>query len=370
MNYRFTTAALTQAPGATAAQVDTQLSSTHGSGLWGGAGGTGTNEVAIVSATAGGLRIPSVNVQVKNISGTVIAQATTDANGDATVNIDDATYDFVAAKAQYTMSTTRQIIPTGGLTVTILGVAVTTTAATLPTTTVLDIISRALRLLTVQATNENPDAPEAQDALRVLNSMIYQWNNEKLALYAMKTELFAVVSGTGAYTIGDGGTWDTTRPQKIENMFLRDTSSGSNLDFKLEIINNDRYQEIFQKALASTYPRYVFYQADYPLGTINFWPVPSKTMSCGVSQWSLLTAFTGLTDLIILPPGYEMALGYALAYHLALEYAVDPRKYEKQMLEAKENIGKVNTDVLLMSTDSANLPRTAYNIYLDSYAGR
>jgi hypothetical protein len=365
MNYRFTSAALSQAPGSAAA-TDSLLSANHGSGLWGGAGGTGANTVTIVTQTAQAVRIPSVNVQVKNLSGGIIAQCTTDANGDGTVNINSATYDFVAAKDQYTMSTTQQVIPSGGLTVTILGVAVTTVVTSgTPAITVLDIIKRALRLLGVFATNKSPDSPEARDAFTVLNSMIYQWNNEKLSLYAMKNELFSVVSGTGAYTIGDGGDWNTTRPEKIEKMFLRDTASGVNIDFKIELLNNDRYQEIFQKSLQSTYPRYAYYQPDYPLGTVTFWPTPTKAFSAGVSQWGLLSAFTSLSQTVLLPPGYEMALGYALAYHIAHEYGIDPMQFDRQMKDAKANIATVNTEVLLMSSDSFVLPKTVYNIYSD-----
>lgn len=237
-------------------------------------------------------------------------------------------------------------------------------------TSVLDIIKRSLRLLGVSATNEAPDSPETKDAFNVLNAMLDQWNTEKLSIYAMKNTLFTASIGTAAYTIGPGGTWNTTtnmRPVKIESIFVRDNSSGYNIDIALELIPNDRYQQIYQKQITSTYPRYAWYLPDYPLGTITLWPVPTTALYVNISQWELLPRFTTTADTVTLPPGYEMALGYALAYEMALEYGVDPMKYYKQMMDAKANIQRVNSETVLMTTDSFLAPKLIYNIYNDRF---
>ena len=236
--------------------------------------------------------------------------------------------------------------------------------------TVLGIIKRALRLLGVSATNETPDSPEAKDALSVLNLMIDSWDNEKLFCYAMKNTIFTVSANTATYTIGPtNATWSGPRPIRIERMFLRDNVAGNNNDYNLEMIPNDKYQEIFQKSITSTYPQYAWYLPAFPNGTITLWPVPTRAMQANVSQWSALTDYDLVADEILLPPGYEMALSYGLAYHYALEYGGDPKKYEKQMLDAKANIKRVNTEPLYLQTDSALEPRSrrTYNIYGDRW---
>ena len=189
-------------------------------------------------------------------------------------------------------------------------------------TTVLDIIRRALRLLTVLATGETPDGAESADCLEQLNWMIQAWSNEKLLTYYIKNEMFLLTSGKGTYTIGPDPAMDfnTSVPNKISSAFVRDNSSGYNNDYKLDVIPNDRFQDIFQKGILTTYPRWIQLIRTYPYGQINLWPVPNKPLQINISQWNQIAQFKNLTDLICLPPGYKTALAYNLALEMSPEY--------------------------------------------------
>ena len=84
-------AAVPAAP--SAAAIDTQLSGTHGSGIWGASGGGGANQVTITVTTPDDAPIPQVKVTVRDRSDTVsLAQAETDSNGEAIVALDDGYY--------------------------------------------------------------------------------------------------------------------------------------------------------------------------------------------------------------------------------------------------------------------------------------
>ena len=77
----------------TAAEIDTELSGTHGAGLWGGAGGTGFYTVQIPCEVSGS---PADGVQVMvtdDVAGTnIIAQTISDSLGIATVYLDAGDY--------------------------------------------------------------------------------------------------------------------------------------------------------------------------------------------------------------------------------------------------------------------------------------
>lgn len=241
---------------------------------------------------------------------------------------------------------------------------------TLTPTTALDIIKRALRLLCVLATGEAVDGPESHDALEQLNWMIQSWDNEKLMTWYLVNEIWDISAGTGTYTIGPDSTQDfnTTLPITIESAFCRDSSSGYNNDYKLQVIPNDQYQDIFQKGILTSYPKYINYVKTYPYGVINIWPIPTITLKLSLSQRKQFSQFTGLTSVVCLPPGYKTALAYNLALHLAPEYGANLDPLVIRMAnETKAVLKNTNFEPVIMSTDSFLIPRRMYNIYTDRY---
>ena len=234
--------------------------------------------------------------------------------------------------------------------------------------TVLDIINRALRLLGVTVTNETATASEAANALTALNMMLGQWNNERLMVFGYLNELFNLTPGVGVYSIGDDGDFDTVRPMKIERAFVRFTPATlTAYDFNLEIISNDRYQDIFMKAIQVTYPLYLFYNPTFPLGEIKLWPLPNSTCKIGISQWQQIAAFTALNQSIALPPGYDSALSYNLAVELMPEYGKTDELIFAKAAETKENLMAVNLDITPLKTDPALFNPKGFNILSGSY---
>ena len=238
-------------------------------------------------------------------------------------------------------------------------------------TTVLGIVNRALRLIGVAQTGESAGADESKDAFDVLNQLLGQWNNQKLMLYGWKNELFNLTAAKGVYTIGPGGDFDTTRPQKITKAFVRynaSTQQSFAYDYGLEIVPNDKYQDVFLKALTVTYPIYLFYNNTYPLGAITLYPYPSQECILGLSSWMQIEKFESLIQDISLPPGYESALAYNLAIEMGMEYGkpLDPMITEKA-LETKADIMRVNTEISYLKTDTALLPKRAFNILTSNF---
>jgi hypothetical protein len=238
---------------------------------------------------------------------------------------------------------------------------------TLPPTTALDIIKRALRLLGVLATNETPDAPEVADCLQVLNWMIDDWSNQKLMTYYISNEIYPViVSGKQSYTIGPDATQDinTSLPERISSIFVRDNNIG--IDYQVSLIPNDRWQGIILKSMGTTYPMFAHYVRSYPYGTLEFWPIPSMSFSLGISQWHQFKKFINPSDIVCLPPGYKQALGYNLAVEMSAEYGkmpIDPL-IDRKASELKANLKRINFEPVLMSIDSALTVPRPFNIFM------
>jgi hypothetical protein len=234
------------------------------------------------------------------------------------------------------------------------------------TQTVLGIINRSLRLLGVAHAGEASDPNEVADAFSVLNMMIGQWNNKRLLLFGFTNELFDVTAGDGVYTIGPGGDFDTNRPTKIDRAFMRYNADSPSLcyDYKLEIVPNDKYQEIFVKKFATTYPIYLFYNNTFPLGEITLYPYPVQASQLGLSTWAQISKFTNYAQDIDLPDGYESALAYNLTMELAPEYGkeLDPIIANKAA-ETMADLMSTNQQLAYLKADGMVTPHRSYNIY-------
>jgi hypothetical protein len=58
-----------------------------------------------------------------------------------------------------------------------------------------------------------------------LNAMVESWSLDRRMCYSVKQENFSLTASTGTYTIGVGGTFNTARPTKILNAFIRDSAN-------------------------------------------------------------------------------------------------------------------------------------------------
>ena len=238
-------------------------------------------------------------------------------------------------------------------------------------TRVYDIIKRAMRLLQVISAAETPKAEEFTDFLQVLNWMIEEWTNQKLITYQIINETFTTVGGQGTYSIGPDASCDfnTMNPVKITGAYLRDTTPGYNNDWTLEVIPNDRYQQIFQKSISTTYPRFLHFTRSWPYGSIDLWPIPVKAYQLEISQWKQLTKFTSIQDIVCLPPGYKDALCLNLAVKMAPEFGKMVPDIADLAIKSLIPIKEINWEPVYLDIDSALKSRTVYNIYGDIFRG-
>ena len=132
-----------------------------------------------------------------------------------------------------------------------------------------DIIARSLRLLKVKESGENLSASEASDGLSVLNGLLDAWSNEPYMQWGLTEVSQALTTNDESYTIGSSGDINTTRPIRIDSAYIRDSN---NVDTPLKLINAQEYSLITLKTFSSSYPCYLYYNQQYPLGVIKLFP--------------------------------------------------------------------------------------------------
>lgn len=218
--------------------------------------------------------------------------------------------------------------------------------------TVLDLIKGSMRLVGAIAPSENPSPDEAQDALSVLNDIIDAWNNEHLMIFTVHIESFNLTAGKASYTIGSGSDFNTARPQRIEEAYIR-TPNGQ--DLPLDLINDAEYASITIKTTQSPIPKRLYDDGSYPLKNLIFWPVPTDgAYQVVLYSWQALTSFATIETTVSLPPGYKKALRYALALELAPEYGRSaPAEVVAIANETKAQLKRKNYDQNQVVVDPA-----------------
>lgn len=183
-------------------------------------------------------------------------------------------------------------------------------------TTARQIIVKALQKNGVLTKGMQPDDDEIVDGLSALLAMLSSWSVDGMTTYARTTESFTLTPAQSQYTIGDGGDFDTSRPNQIVSAYFRD----SDIDYPLTIINDETYAQIAWKQEQS-FPYYINYTNEYPLGKLNIYPVPANTYTLFLLTEKPFLEYT-IDEDVNLPPGWERALIYNLAVELAPDYGV------------------------------------------------
>lgn len=187
-------------------------------------------------------------------------------------------------------------------------------------TSAYELIRGAMRLIGAIAVGETPTAEEANDGLDRLNDLLENWSTQPQAVYTSQNDSVTALAGVSSYTVGTGGAWNVPRPVNIVGAYC--TYNG--VDFPVAIVGKEEYDAISLKTQSQPIVERMLYIEDWPLGKAILWPVPQVDIAISINADRVLTAISGLTDAITLPPGYVLALKYHLALALAPEFGLDP----------------------------------------------
>lgn len=228
-------------------------------------------------------------------------------------------------------------------------------------TTVRDLINGSLRLLGAIATGEAMSSAEGADGLLALNGMVDSWNTERLMVYTINRLEFNLVAGQQLYTMGTGGNFNTTRPTRIDQAYLKITATTPNLEIPLHIVQDEGWAAIGVKSITSTYPTTVYSDGSFPLSNVYVWPVPTQVNVLVLYVWNQISQFATLDDAISFPPGYLEALRYSLACRLAPEFGLQASPWVLQeAVASKARIKVINQTPVYLTCDESVLARPTH----------
>ena len=241
--------------------------------------------------------------------------------------------------------------------------------------TVTDVIKDAMTIIGAIAMDEVPSASEMQTGLTTLNTMLEQWSAQKLMIRASTMENFPISQGVASYTIGVGGTFNTSKPYAILYGFTRDIN---NNDRNFEVITKQQYDSFEDKTISASVPDYLAYdpgfaQQSTQLGTIYLYPYPDQsTYTLFIASQKALADFSLITDQVTFEPMYSEALSYNLATRLWRKFRPIGQSIPQDIIYfAEESLRTIQRINSVIPTASMDLPGqkvgTGYNILSDTF---
>lgn len=186
------------------------------------------------------------------------------------------------------------------------------------------LIRASLKLVGAIESNGNPEPEEQQDALDALNQTLNWLSSQRLGVHRLIKESFTLVPGTGTYTYGATGDFDSARPVRIVSAYVRD----SDYDYPVDVRADADLAEVGDKSFQGM-PEMLALNGTYPLATVSLFPVPDQAYALHVDAWKPLPQLTDVEAELNLPPEYETPLVYLLAARLSTEYkGTDPGLFQ------------------------------------------
>lgn len=225
--------------------------------------------------------------------------------------------------------------------------------------TAADIVRDSLKMLGVLAAGESLAAADQTDGIRALNLLLGRWANERLTIHGTRRTTHTLTASLSPHTIGTGGTFNTTRPLRIDGAGIIPVGG---TETPLRILTDAQYREIGDKAQTDSVPSAVWVEQTYPTAKLWLWPVPTTAATLVLYTWSRITEFAA-ADTVSLPDGYEDALVHALALRLAPMYGVQPDGTLLQgAADSLAAVKRTNAPDVLVEVDPGVLSGRAFNI--------
>jgi hypothetical protein len=241
-------------------------------------------------------------------------------------------------------------------------VTVTFTAANQSVSaTALDIIVAAGKEAGIVGIEEQLYAEDMNWSLEKLQRLIDQFNAKRELIYTEGFAQYNLIANHAPHTIGPSGDFNVVNaPVRIVGAsYILSGSAAVPVDQPIRIMDADWWQKNPTKTLISTIVTHLYYERDFPLGQINFWPISAIINPVRLRTWTGLPQVLAPTTTLALPQGYWDALVLSLAIRLCPGYGREiPPNLMMLQKEAMKAIVGNNAEPPLIDTNSGGMPDT------------
>lgn len=106
------------------------------------------------------------------------------------------------------------------------------------------------------------------------------------------------------------------RPQRVEQANLILNTQDPAVDVPMNVRNQEWWMNNRVKTMTTSVPTDLYYDPNFPNGSLYFWPVPDTAYQVRLKLWGTIPQFPNLNTTFSLPPGYQKALKLDLASDL------------------------------------------------------
>lgn len=238
--------------------------------------------------------------------------------------------------------------------------------------TARDICQDALfELRALAPDTDSTDERLTQFVLSRLNQLVDQWNATRELVYCQIIQDFTFTPAKQDYTIGPSTNIPApdfavagNRPVSIEKANLVINNVSPTVTQNIHIRSYQWWMGLTVQAITTNYPTDLYYEPNWPLGILHFWPVPTLNYGLQMTYRVVLPSF-GVNTAFSMPPGYQKALTLTLAEDIAPALGATALssfpQTVKKAAEARNQIG-VNNDYVpnLVTQDSGMPSSTGY----------
>lgn len=248
-----------------------------------------------------------------------------------------------------------------------------------------DIIADALREITVYNPIDTLQAEDLGQGVRRLNRILDMYAARRVWAYTTTFTEYTLTPNHQPTLIGPGLTSPdfatvnaAPRPVRLESCNLVLTDVTPNVDVPMNIRDAAWWASQRVKGISTDIPTDVYYEPDFPSGSLYFWPVPSFAYGVRLETWIEVGQFPLTSEGVpnpkaafSAPPAYELAIVLTLAEYSAVPYgkplSADLRENARQARAAVE--GNNNVSPRIASADygtrgrPATRPRGDFNYY-------
>lgn len=223
-----------------------------------------------------------------------------------------------------------------------------------------ELLDESLELIGAIAAGETSAPEDRKTALTSLNLMLDGWSIKRGMIYVTTLESFSLVAGTSSYTIGSGGTFNTTKPVKVLSAFTRDSDG---YDYPIEVYTDREKYNAHVDKTTSGRPEELLYVPSHALAYLYAYYVPDQAYTLYLESLKPLSALSGYATEISLPDGYKQALVYNNAVRIAPKFGkpIDP-DIMAIAADAMSDLRTVNAPEVMAKLD-VPVSGGSYNIY-------
>lgn len=212
-------------------------------------------------------------------------------------------------------------------------------------TVVSDLIRPAFRIAAITLRpGRLPSADQYQEALPMLNRMLKLWNVDRLKIFGMSIDRYALNASQTSYFIGPNGDFVAPRPVSIYRANIVLTGQAPEQHLHVDVLDEAEWAaHRITEMPSGPWPYELYNDGDSPDSKLMLFPYPVRPCDLELFTWNLLPQFGTITDEVELPDGYEEAIVYNLAKRIAAQYPLEAKITPEALDMARTSLADIES---------------------------